>query len=541
MRKKLAAFFLIFFLAFSSGAEVARAAGCSSLFPQSYTQTVAPVFCKQGLIIGQIVCETENSINTAASEMYCNLVEETSFLEAMRALIALYITLWGLAVVMGVVRTSRGEVTQRLLYLTFIFVLATNPAFFTEYLYKLVMSAPKFVMGVIFSVSDPNSQGNFSLLKVFSNLLLSVTGRTIGVIVISAVFFFPFGGPLFLFFYLLLIAAIIYALMRVVVTYLMAVLGLALLMILAPIFLPMALFSPTRPAAQEWVNFVISFALQPVFILLFLLMLSNALDDQGEELEKFAHGVKDEDNPVPPSSNGNGNNNGNQQVGKIHWKWNAMKIPLPKLPVLGDKLGVPIPWFVYEVPGGSVYDGYLKLMALFITTMLMCWLIISFMRVVPQFALDMAGNFRFPRLGASNAQDASRSFGAPMNLLSAPNMLFSRTWQSQVRQLDIVEMIENPLRRDWGARVRDSVIAELSSPFSGGSYRENYDSLRLVTEGTRVAQNAVAANPGYAARFAAGGPAAAAAVQDLADDIVREMGGNFPRNLALSIARRVLS
>lgn len=71
-----------------------------------------------------------------------------------------------------------------------------------------------------------------------------------------------------------LITMIIKALM----TYIAGYIGITFLMIISPIFIPLLLFRTTKEYFDKWVKLVISFALQPVLILLFVSLSIAAVD-----------------------------------------------------------------------------------------------------------------------------------------------------------------------------------------------------------------------------------------------------------------------
>ena len=60
--------------------------------------------------------------------------------------------------------------------------------------------------------------------------------------------------------------------------YIAGYLGIAVMMMVAPLFIPMVLFQTTRTYFDKWVKLVISFALQPIIILVFVVMTIAAVD-----------------------------------------------------------------------------------------------------------------------------------------------------------------------------------------------------------------------------------------------------------------------
>jgi hypothetical protein len=60
--------------------------------------------------------------------------------------------------------------------------------------------------------------------------------------------------------------------------YIAGYLGIAVMMMLAPLFIPLVLFQVTKQYFDKWVKLVISFALQPIIILVFVMLSISAVD-----------------------------------------------------------------------------------------------------------------------------------------------------------------------------------------------------------------------------------------------------------------------
>ncbi len=94
----------------------------------------------------------------------------------------------------------------------------------------------------------------------FSSLQSSVFGLVLGVV-----------GALFIYGTILLIIQAFF-------TYIMGYMGIAFLTIVSPLFIPMVLFRETKQYFDKWAKLMISFALQPVLMLVFIMMTITAVD-----------------------------------------------------------------------------------------------------------------------------------------------------------------------------------------------------------------------------------------------------------------------
>lgn len=76
----------------------------------------------------------------------------------------------------------------------------------------------------------------------------------------------------------LFIVLIVHLIIRALFIYLAGYIGLALMAIFTPIFVPMVLFQSTKIYFDKWIKLLISFALQPVVILVFVVFTVAAVD-----------------------------------------------------------------------------------------------------------------------------------------------------------------------------------------------------------------------------------------------------------------------
>jgi type IV secretory pathway VirB6-like protein len=77
----------------------------------------------------------------------------------------------------------------------------------------------------------------------------------------------------------IMIFQIIMTVCRACYIYLAAIIGLASVAIVAPIFIPLILFKATKPYYDKWLKLTIGFILQPVFVFIFLTMMLSAFDE----------------------------------------------------------------------------------------------------------------------------------------------------------------------------------------------------------------------------------------------------------------------
>jgi hypothetical protein len=75
-----------------------------------------------------------------------------------------------------------------------------------------------------------------------------------------------------------LIVQLLYAVARSLYVYVTAYMGVAMMMMISPFFLPMMLFSVTRQYFEKWLRVTITFMLQGLFLIVYLVMMLAAFD-----------------------------------------------------------------------------------------------------------------------------------------------------------------------------------------------------------------------------------------------------------------------
>ena len=100
-----------------------------------------------------------------------------------------------------------------------------------------------------------------------------------GIIGFSTGFFFEGGPAMAVYFgigYVLM--AILLIAMRMVYTYLVAIMAVSFLLLLAPLFVPMILFNYTYQTFSSWFKLIIAYLLQPMLLLLFSVLMLTAFE-----------------------------------------------------------------------------------------------------------------------------------------------------------------------------------------------------------------------------------------------------------------------
>ncbi len=220
-----------------------------------------------------------------------------TYIGYIRALLVLYISLYGIMFIMGMVQISQGDLVVRIFKIGLIVALTQPDAwtFFYDNFFALFLDGGATLINM--------AMNNAFVAEVKCNCIptASVTGApsVVGMngdtcpanYIKNPFCFIDYGfrvlflnpmiwkklatylflGPLtFIIFWFMLYGIVLYALaiFDAIIKYMMSVIGIAILLLLAPIFIPCVLFSRTSSLFENWLKYLINYTLAPVFLII---------------------------------------------------------------------------------------------------------------------------------------------------------------------------------------------------------------------------------------------------------------------------------
>lgn len=256
--------------------------------------------CTAGGFVGvftNVICRVEGVLTNALGQLYCATASGAK--DAVLAVLVMYITLYGLMLLLGMVEQTFREGITRVLKVAAVGVVLLNADIVINVGFRLYVGGAQTAVGAIFSAFDKDNienSNNEDLVKSGylspgtaadpvkkrasgANWMTAVDAamdRVISVLINSAI------GLLILFIVLAIFAPpllvlvgatvvyIIQAFAQAIIGYLLALVGLTFLFMLLPIFICFLLFRQTQPWFNKWLKFAASFALQMVIVFAYL-------------------------------------------------------------------------------------------------------------------------------------------------------------------------------------------------------------------------------------------------------------------------------
>lgn len=211
-------------------------------------------------------------IDGAAQTIYKGIVEKQNFIQAVQAILALYIAITSIFFIMGLVNLSQKELLVRIIQISLVIMIISPSSW--DFIYNnflsLFIEGALSLIGLILLNAYPDSnidiqQDPTSVFLIFDNALNLIFGKVVWAKLMALLVSGLTGLVIFL---CVMIAVGIYivCIAKAMVIFVFSLIGITLMIILTPIFIPLMLFRITASFFQIWWKLLLSFAMQPVLV-----------------------------------------------------------------------------------------------------------------------------------------------------------------------------------------------------------------------------------------------------------------------------------
>lgn len=226
-------------------------------------------------------------------DVFNGITKNGEYIAFIRALLVLAVVLYGIAFMAGLSQFSRKEFLMLVAKLAIVGVLISDQSwvFFRDHLFNFFINGIDELINVftqhfnqVFATigqpegliasaqvdntvdnSDVNRSGYSNAFAFLDETLMRFLTAEVNYKILALLANFPLGWIYAVLIYIGFFY-FIYAVVRAVLVYIVSVFIVAILLMLAPMFIPMMLFGLTRALAQNWLKQLMSFALQPVLL-----------------------------------------------------------------------------------------------------------------------------------------------------------------------------------------------------------------------------------------------------------------------------------
>ena len=224
--------------------------------------------------------------NGVVPKIFKNLVVDTQFMTAVKALLVFYVAFTGISFITGLAQLNQKEAITRILKISVVTMLISDRSWeiFNTYLFNF------FTVGSLELIAKISSSMNGSMIfsnqeflnnpaivfNIFDEPFKQLFSSQVWAKIASLVFANLLG---FLVAIVVIFAIVIYAICiaKVLMLYLISVISLGILFLVGPVFICFILFNFTKPFFDAWLKQMLSFALQPVFVVTAVAFLNSLL------------------------------------------------------------------------------------------------------------------------------------------------------------------------------------------------------------------------------------------------------------------------
>ena len=202
----------------------------------------------------------------------------TNFFSYIKAILTLYIMLYGASFLLGIVKINQTDLVIRVVKISIVAGLLNDSTFefFNSYVFDFVTGFSDNIISnmsgySMFSGATSVSNPFMFLNEVMSKIFLSSTFSAQMMAMLSM----GFGGLIYFILVFVTICIIVVVLLKAIAIYLMAFMAIAVLIGLAPLFLTFILFERTWYLFDHWLKFMFRYMLEPVIMLAGIIILTQ--------------------------------------------------------------------------------------------------------------------------------------------------------------------------------------------------------------------------------------------------------------------------
>lgn len=202
----------------------------------------------------------------------------TNFFNYIKAILSLYIMIYGMMFLMGMVKISQTDLVIRIAKISFVAGLMNDSTFdfFNNYVFDFVTEFSDTIIAnmsgySMFSGSTTVSNPLMFMNEVMTKIFLSSTFAA----QIMALLSMGINGVIYFIIIIVCLGIILIVLFRAIAVYLMAYMAISVLIGISPLFLTFILFEKTRYLFDNWVKFTFRYMVEPIIMLAGIIILTQ--------------------------------------------------------------------------------------------------------------------------------------------------------------------------------------------------------------------------------------------------------------------------
>ncbi|AFB31099.1 MULTISPECIES: TrbL/VirB6 family protein [spotted fever group] len=219
-----------------------------------------------------------DQFRTFSQNFYIKLVKNSAVQNLAKAALTLYITIFGLMFVAGALKLTAVEVITRICKIAIVAFLIREDSwsFFNTYFFSAFIDGIDFFVTNVVGATSSRSNIFGFIDPIFDKY---TNGRIWGLLFIELL---QIHNGLAFIAIITIYSLITYfrAILEVIIGYVIAFIGVTVMISLAPFFIILMLFEKTKSLFDNWISTLLSYVVQPTILLIFFLLIDQVLSEQ---------------------------------------------------------------------------------------------------------------------------------------------------------------------------------------------------------------------------------------------------------------------
>ncbi len=224
-------------------------------------------------------CDTVNDGSGFLENFYVAVITDAGYQIILKLCFTLMICFYGLYYLLGMVDLTHNELIRRVIKIAFIYLMVGEDGwyYYNMFFVKFFKAGVDYLVFAIAGAFDETNNINAMFAKsgfYDKSILFSGVDKNLSLIFsdpvsykIWGLFFVSFFGWLYVFIIYFSVFSYIVAVANALLLYLTAQFFISMLLALGPIFFVMLVFNKTKEMFDKWINLLISFSLEQIFLL----------------------------------------------------------------------------------------------------------------------------------------------------------------------------------------------------------------------------------------------------------------------------------
>ncbi|ADE29615.1 TrbL/VirB6 family protein [Rickettsia prowazekii] len=219
-----------------------------------------------------------DQFRTFSKNFYIKLIKNSAVQNIVKAALTLYVIIFGLMFVAGALKLTAIEVITRICKIAIVAFLIREESwnFFNTYFFSVFTDGIDFFITNVVGATSSRSNIFGFIDPIFDKY---TNGRIWGLLFIELL---QIHNGLAFIAIITIYSLITYfrAILEVIIGYVIAFIGITVMISLAPFFIILMLFEKTKSLFDNWISTLLSYVVQPTILLIFFLLIDQVLSEQ---------------------------------------------------------------------------------------------------------------------------------------------------------------------------------------------------------------------------------------------------------------------